>query len=53
MHLADKWHLCDDGVIRSTLLVQVEAADDSAVGELFLVDSEADRTAFSYQVHAS
>jgi hypothetical protein len=47
MRIVGKWHKCDDGVTRPTLLLRVGAADGSATDELFLVDGGADRTVFS------
>ena len=47
MHIAGIWHKCDDGVIRPVLVARVRTCDTSVVDETFLIDSGADRTAFS------
>lgn len=47
MVIAGSWHNFDDGVTRPVLMSQVISGDGRLVEERFLVDSGADRTAFS------
>src|SRR5207248_1598529 len=42
-----KWLMCDDGVIRPSLVGMVRVADASMLNVTFLLDAGADRTVFS------
>lgn len=53
MRINGVWHLCDDGMLRPILRGEIQAADGSRVKVLFLVDTGADRTAFSADVLAA
>jgi hypothetical protein len=44
MRINGEWYLCDDGIIRPTIQVDVEAGDGSFRENRFLIDSGADRT---------
>lgn len=47
MVIVGEWRVCDDGVTRPVVRVKVPRADGSHTSEYFLVDSAADRSAFS------
>ncbi len=47
MKIVGEWHLCDDGITRPTVRVQVAGSVGTLSSEDFLVDTCADRTAFS------
>ena len=47
MHVSGNWLMCDDGVIRPSVLGMVRVADDSMLNVTFLLDAGADRTVFS------
>jgi hypothetical protein len=47
MYVSGKWLMCDDGVIRPSVLGMVRAADSSMLNVTFLLDAGADRTVFS------
>jgi hypothetical protein len=47
MEIAGEWMLCDDGVTRPIVRVEVLAAHGTSVVDRFLVDSGADRTVLS------
>ena len=47
MRIAGKWHLCDDGVVRPVLVIDVMGAGGFTMEERFLIDPGADRTVFS------
>ena len=50
MRIDGLWYLCDDGMVRPVIRVEVEAADGSWVGAPLLVDTGADRTVFSAEI---
>jgi hypothetical protein len=47
MRIVGKWLLCDDGFTRPVVRVQILGASGQLHGDDFLVDTGADRTAFS------
>jgi hypothetical protein len=47
MRIAGEWYLCDDGVVRPVLFIDVIGPTGVTVDEKFLVDPGADRTVFS------
>ena len=47
MRINGEWCLCDDGITRPTILVDVLAADGSNCKNQFIIDSGADRTVFT------
>jgi hypothetical protein len=47
MRIIGKWHACDDGIHRPTLVIDVISSTAKTVEERFLVDSGADATVFS------
>ncbi len=47
MVIVGEWLLCDDGITRPIVRVEVSRADGSLTDERFLVDTAADRTALS------
>jgi hypothetical protein len=47
MRINGVWHECDDGVTRPLIVVAVVGLSGTKVDERFLIDSGADRTAFS------
>jgi hypothetical protein len=47
MQIVGKWLRCDDGITRPVVAAKVVGADGTPCGDLFLVDSASDRTAFS------
>lgn len=47
MLLMGQWHLCDDGIVRPIIRGEVQAADGAWKQASFLIDTAADRTAFS------
>jgi hypothetical protein len=53
MHISGEWFLGSDGVVRPIMRGQVLAGNDSWVSVPFLVDTGADRTAFSAAVLAA
>jgi Aspartyl protease len=53
MLLRGKWQICDDGVVRPVIRGHVEAGDGSWKEVPFLLDTGADRTAFSADVLAA
>lgn len=50
MQIVGKWHPCDDGVIRPTVLVKLPTTGNTVRTELFLVDTAADRTVLSAEL---
>lgn len=50
MRIDGSWHLCDDGMVRPVIRVEVLAGDGSWSKARFLVDTGADRTVFSADV---
>lgn len=47
MRIVGDWRLCDDGVTRPIVVAKAQATDGTEHTERFLVDTGADRTAFS------
>jgi hypothetical protein len=47
MVIVGEWFLCDDGIARPVVRVQVQGADSLPFNDRFLVDTAADRTALS------
>jgi hypothetical protein len=47
MVIVGEWLVCDDGIVRPMVRVQVQGADGLPCNESFLVDTAADRTALS------
>jgi hypothetical protein len=47
MVIGGEWLVCDDGITRPIVRIQVPRADRSLMEERFLVDTAADRTVFS------
>jgi hypothetical protein len=47
MVIVGEWLVCDDGITRPIVRVEVSRADGSLTDERFLVDTAADRTALS------
>ena len=50
MRIDGQWHLCADGTVRPVLLGEIQGVDGSWLKTRFLVDTGADRTAFSANV---
>lgn len=51
MRIEGFWLICDDGVVRPVLDGTVDDANGTPVPVRFLIDSGADRTVFSAEVH--
>ena len=50
MLISGTWHMCDDGIIRPVMPVEIQARDGSWVKAPLLVDTGADRTVFSTDI---
>jgi predicted aspartyl protease len=50
MRIDGSWHLCDDGMVRPVIRVEVLAGDGSWSKARFLVDTGADCTVFSADI---
>jgi hypothetical protein len=53
MLLNGVWYLCDDGIVRPVIHGEIQKADGSWMPAFFLMDTAADRTAFSADVLAA
>jgi hypothetical protein len=47
MVIVGEWFLCDDGIVRPVVRVQVPGENSEPFNDRFLVDTAADRTALS------
>jgi len=47
MQINGEWYLCDDGVIRPTIVADVCLANETTLTVRFLIDTAADRTVFN------